>query len=336
MPDYKDILKKGKASSAAPRTNHVARPLNTLQDPSSFGPPPIRRVGTESPGIPSPPPSRPSSVAAVPEPSEPLAPPKPYRVDTSGLSTSHLPPPPTRRDSPVHPPPYTGTTAKPTPPKLPPRLSPRNPPAPTSTSAPTSPPPSSNLLNQSSLTRLSAAGISVPSLGIGTGTAQPKSPPGPPPQRSPVNDLSSRFARLSTSSQPAETTAPEQGTTFEEKRAALRTATAFQQDPRSVSFSDARAAASTANNFRQRHGEQVAAGVRGANSLHDKYGGRLNLNQGEGGGSGSGNGSVGQAVSGVAALAKKPPPPPPPKKPAGFRTRDGDPPPVPLATRPQF
>lgn len=129
----------------------------------------------------------------------------------------------------------------------------------------------------------------------------------------------------------------------------------FKKNPSSVSFSDAKAAASTANNFRQRHGEQVAAGVSKANSLDQKYGvsGKVGGYVGNGNNNAGGNAtpagstSAGRAQSHLDTIGaaagllgkKKPPPPPPPKrKPglgAGDSTAAGDePPPIPMSTRP--
>lgn len=127
----------------------------------------------------------------------------------------------------------------------------------------------------------------------------------------------------------------------------------FKKDPSSVSFSDAKSAASTANNFRERHGEQVASGVKTANSFDQKYGvsGKVGGYLGNAGGSGSG-GEAGRTpspaqshlstISNAAGLLgkKKPPPPPPPKKKpelGGNPVDGGDddaPPPVPMSTRP--
>lgn len=128
----------------------------------------------------------------------------------------------------------------------------------------------------------------------------------------------------------------------------------FKKNPSSVSLSDAKSAASTANNFRQRHGEQVAAGVKTANGLDQKYGvsgkvgGYINSGNESAGGSGAGAGRAAAAQSHLSTIGaaagmlgkKKPPPPPPPKrKPAvggGDGARDDAPPPVPMATRPAF
>lgn len=127
----------------------------------------------------------------------------------------------------------------------------------------------------------------------------------------------------------------------------------FKKDPSSVSFSDAKSAASTANNFRERHGEQVASGVKTANSFDQKYGvsGKVGgyLGNSSGGGSPAEAGrtpspaqSHFSTISNAAGLLgkKKPPPPPPPKKKPELGgnpvdTADEDtPPPVPMSTRP--
>ncbi|OTB20365.1 hypothetical protein K445DRAFT_51822 [Daldinia sp. EC12] len=336
-------------------SNHSATPISSLRDPSSFGPPP-KRIGTtgsatgsrsESPVSPV----HSGNTHGVQQPpqhqvEEPTPESRPYRVDTTGLSTSNLPPPPVRRSSPDKrnpiPPPYS--SAKPSgPPSLPPRLPPRSGNAsPVQTQSPvfTGNNQSSNYLNQGAVNRLGAAGISVPGLGIGS-TAPP------PPARSPTtvspagglstkpsngqrSELQSRFSRLGTSNTQQEpATAPTQGTTWAEKQAALRTASSFRKDPSSVSLADAKAAAGTAYNFQQRHGDQVAAGLKTANGISQRFGG------GEVNGQGTTTSSLGQ-ISGVIGK-KKPPPPPPAKKPQLSKASSEDvPPPVPMASRPKF
>ncbi|KAI0016669.1 hypothetical protein F4780DRAFT_758246 [Xylariomycetidae sp. FL0641] len=335
----KGLVNRGGTSSSSSSPSHTPTPITSLRDPSTFAPPP-KHVGyagntaaasnalTYSPSASSP------SVDAYstqqegvqPEaPTEPPRPPKPWQRDTTGLSTAHLPPPPVRRpgtatgdgdgDGEAPPPPYTAVQSKGPPPKLPPRLPPRAPPAAvtttttttttvagtTTTSAPTTRP---SYLSQAT-SRLSAAGISVPSLGIGGGNSScsaAKAAPPPPPPRSPL---------------PAPTPAPTTGTTWAQKQAALKTAADLRRDPSSVSFADARAAAGTANNFRQRHGDQVQAGVSAAGKL--------------------------QGIAAGAGLKKAPPPPPPAKSRRVVEAVQGGgagageeppPPPVPLATRP--
>ncbi|KAK4460260.1 hypothetical protein QBC42DRAFT_348150 [Cladorrhinum samala] len=376
------------------QSNHVARPLATLRDPAEFAPPPKRRSDTinsahsvSSPVAHAPPQAEPE------QDDEPPPPPKPWRLNTTGLSTDNLPPPPGRRDgadgrilSP--PPPYKPASrpipappprqASGTPPSLPPRLPPRSgsssSPAPTPISTITSA--SGTTLNQSAISRLGAAGISVPALGIGSSqpptsssssSSSARPPPPPPPSassNSAVSELQSRFARLkSNSHQPREsdpaTTATTTttnsstenggagagGTTWAQKQAALKTASDLHRDPSKVSFSEVKAAASTAENFRQRHGDQVAKAGKFAGGLYGKYGGGgQQQDRGDAGvatagqesGSGSGGGVAGIAAAAVAK--KKPPPPPPPKKKnnIGGGGEEGAPPPVPMATRPQF
>ncbi|KAK4033205.1 hypothetical protein C8A01DRAFT_40362, partial [Parachaetomium inaequale] len=258
MSGYKDVLKKGwhpdKGSSLkgqmkslvgrgedqTRRNDHAATPLSSLRDPASFAPPPKRNpnaaVGAASPTASSSPafqtgPSIPPRTGTAPEAASdaPPAPPKPWRLDTTGLSTSHLPPPPGRKDgadgrSPPPPPaPGSGGRAPPSlPPRLPPRSASSSPVTPSPASSPalparqTIPPPaaapgpSQGYLNQSAITRLGAAGISVPGLGITPTSSQPP----PPPARSPstvtspssstststphMNELQSRFGKLKT------------------------------------------------------------------------------------------------------------------------------------------
>ena len=312
---------------------------------------------------------------------EPPQPRGPYRTDTTGLSTDNLPKPPGRRDgadgrSP-QPPSYqsamTGVGGgRAAPPSLPPRLPPRTNSASTVGSSPAaSPAPTGNgLLNQGAVNRLGAAGINVPGFGIGRSSpaaaASPSPPPPPrpgvasaPPTETPshMSELQNRFSKLGTSSSNANANAntaatppPSEGTTWAQKQAAFKTASSFQKDPSSVSFSDARAAASTAASSSERHGEQVAAGAKAANNLNQKYGlldkaqnsyAKVQGAQGQGQGQNQDQGA-GVPSTGLASVAgkKKPPPPPPKKKPALMSAQappaDDEPPPIPMATRPQF
>lgn len=141
---------------------------------------------------------------------------------------------------------------------------------------------------------------------------------------------------------------------MEQKQAALRTASNFHKDPKSVSMADARSAASTFNNFRQRHGEQVAAGVKSANNLNQKYGIADKVGKYAGQASGQQQQQAGNSSTASTPLSpppglvnalgkKKPPPPPPPKKkpqiggaPQPTPPGDDEPPPIPLATKPTF
>ena len=299
------------------------------------------------------------------EEAKPRGPPVPFRADRTGLSTTNLPPPPGRKDrADGQTPPPLASTPPPGKPKLPPRLPPRQ----SSNSIP-SPPLTYNattseldihkgILNQGALNRLGAAGVSVPGFGIGpTKSKAPLPPPSllagsrvssPPPapaNSSQLNELQSRFSRLSPSSPKPHD--PNTGTTFAQKQAALKTAASLRNDPSSVSLSDARNAASTANNFRERHGDQVKSGWQSANKLNAKYGIADKV------GSYSGVAVPERTPSAevqirdktdetqFGALGKKKPAPPPPKKrldltPTGAPPgAPGAPPALNLATKPK-
>ena len=201
---------KGKDTSKSNAVEHVSRPLSTLKDPASFGPPPKNvnyHGGAALPdeitphtggwGAPLTPDQIHGANRAVNGPTDEgleeekktAGPPLPYRADRTGLKTDHLPPPPTHRDV------NRAPVAEIQPPKPKPGLPPRLParqnaasvtPPPVVTSPPPqvapptyesipkqpSPKPSSNFgINQAAVNRLGNAGISVPALGIGSSTA---------------------------------------------------------------------------------------------------------------------------------------------------------------------
>lgn len=382
--DFKGInqvagwMGKGKDPKAAEAQEHISRPLATLKDPSAFGPPPKNvnyhggaalpnQITPDTRGLGAPL-SREDIEAkrqaeeaeaqrAAEEAAKPKPPPVPYRTDTTGLSTSHLPPPPTRRDG------ADGraapSTDKPKPPGLPPRLPPRQssnpaPSLPSPHNGPMSEPGShKSLLNQESISRLGAAGLSVQGLGIGEpkgkqtlsppATASPsQNSPSKPPQAqaSQLNELQSRFSRLSPSAPKPES--PTQGTSFAQKQAALKTASSLRNDPSSVSLSDARAAASTAHNFRERHGEQVKSGWQSANKLNSKYGiaDKIGTYSGAAESPQQGPGSPQESSTNEPAtfgLKKKPPPPPMKKSQLTSVTvrNEPAPPPIPLSSKPK-
>ncbi|KAI3344076.1 hypothetical protein F4824DRAFT_32446 [Ustulina deusta] len=239
----KGLVGRGDTSSPD-RETHVAAPRSSLRDPASFGPPPkhVAAYGqtptAQTQATPAPNAAgrsqtygatQSSHAQYVEEEEEPPAEPKPYRVDTTGLSTSHLPPPPTRysgadgrtpQPPPAHSPRPTattqaGVTAKPkAPPSLPPRLPPRSENSTPSPALAGGQAASQGYLNQGAVHRLGAAGISVPGFGIGGGgrTPPPLPPPGarpsPPLTASPTqapgygqtDELQARFARMGTSS----------------------------------------------------------------------------------------------------------------------------------------
>ena len=285
---------------------------------------------------------------------KPPTPPVPYRVDTTGLSTVNLPKPPVRSGhQDVTPGSYSIESKRPKP-ALPPRLPPRQNSA-VSNNGPSSPVADSpttkevaaprSYLNQGAVSRLGSAGVSVPGFGIGASseTANPwRDMPGSnaADRTLGTNELQSRFSRMSTTSTPD---SPSQGTTFAEKQAALRTASSFRNDPSSLSLSDAKAAASTANNFRERHGDQVAAGWQGANGLNKKYGIATKMSGYVSDAGASPTHGIPSSPtspnpwnSSSSQTFKKPPPPPPPSKNLlGEGMSDRTPPPVPLASKPR-
>ncbi|KAI4244590.1 MAG: hypothetical protein LQ352_006770 [Teloschistes flavicans] len=366
---------KGKSSNDRAQ-EHVSRPLATLKDPESFGPPPRNvnyhggaavpnAITPDRRGLGAPLSSweirekeeaeRREAQAAEEAARKPAPPPVPYRVDTSGLSTSGLPKPPVRRLDPEEQSPASPTRPNQKPkPKLPPRLPPRQNSTPVQDSA-SPPPPYSEIasqgttqtgrVNQGAASRLASAGVNVPGFGIGgsqsevgvDGTTISQS------QHSGTNtgqlsELQSRFSKFSIKSQ--DPTPPSQGTSLAEKKAALTTAQSFRNDPSSVSLSDARSTAATANNFRERHGDQVAAGWKSANALNKKYDvtNRVNSYTAQSGGSGQAQDQ--SASSPVASPSTtlplhKRPPPPPPQKPSFSGGAAASPPPVPLLSKPK-
>lgn len=325
-----------------------------------------------------------SAAQAVPKHAPP---PVPYRANTTGLSTAGLPKPPVRQLENGEQSATASPTAKPKP-SLPPRLPPRQNSHPT-TNAPSPPPDYSSAtqqppsqdpyLNQGALGRLGKAGVSVPGLGIGGGQGEQageagsqasnpwrKSNSNIPSTSSPstfqspsVSGLQSRFGKLTTSSTSSSGTQPHppsQGTSFAQKQAALQTASQFRNDPSSITLSDARSSAATANNFRERHGEQAAAGWKGANALNKKYDVANRVN-GVAGPNGSASpvredgpitmtdnttspvGGGGIPASPWAnepsqSAFRKPPPPPPAVGRTGTGS-SGTPPPVPMGSKPR-
>ena len=301
-------------------------------------------------------------------PSAPLA---PYRADSTGIDTHKLPKPPARAVG------FNGAGGGASPaskpkPKLPPRLPPRQnshpgekaPSPPPTYSAATQKSPPDGYTNQGAAGRLGQAGVSVPGLGIG----RPSSPQeqGSNPWRnessaaapsSGLGGLQSRFSSLKTTAAPPAAHSPTspppaQGTTWQEKQAAMKTASSFRNDPSTISMADAKATANTANNFRERHGEQVSKGWKVGDGLNKKYGIADKVNSYTGNTNGAGLGATSPAVAdnaaaghgvsnggggfGQAAAAfggfKKAPPPPPTRRITGGAA---SPPPVPLGSKPR-
>ncbi|KNG46016.1 hypothetical protein TW65_07212 [Stemphylium lycopersici] len=369
---------QGKDAHAEAAREHQSAPLSTLKDPYSFAPPPKRldyNAGSSAAGGAA---SSAALASAPPggakqrmqereearrreEEEANRPPPGPYRPDTTGLSTAHLPKPPAFRPGSASPaPPAPASRPKPS---LPPRLPPRQneypdefspPPPPTYNEATQQGTPAQGVMNQAALGRLGQAGVSVTGLGIGRTASPPvppranPSPPVPPRQNSrtsmktppplpasrgsQMSELQNRFASMSGPKSPAE--APATGTSWADKQAALRTASSLREDPSKVSASDLKGAASTANNFQQRHGDQIASGWKSANSLNQKYGitGRMNNLASS---SASPPPAPSPAPGSQGGLGKKAPPPPPPKK-KELSDGSGEPPPIPLSSKPKF
>lgn len=201
---------KGKTSDVQAAQEHISRPLATLKDPSSFGPPPKNvnyhggaalpneitphRSGLGAPLTQTQISGASRTVQSPPaqeeeEPAKPPPPSLPYRADRTGLRTDNLPPPPVHRDlnkPTATPPPVLSTRASApvSQPRLPPRLPSRQntmsppvnePPPPSYDAVASKPVPSptpspSPYINQSAVGRLGKAGVSVPGFGIGSQT----------------------------------------------------------------------------------------------------------------------------------------------------------------------
>ena len=347
---------KGKdTSTTSTAVEHHSTPLSALRDPSEFGPPPKRAPGTAAPQ-PTPPLSgglrsalttqqlhsqRERSYATQQEePDAEKLPSGPFKADTTGLSTAHLPPPPKFRGD-------EDIQAEPVAPKAKPQLPPRLPPRNLSSTLPATPPPayepiqqvSGISLNQGAIDRLGREGVSVPGLGIGRQT-----PPRLPPRAGGVSTAQLESAASASQSQRSEqqdrfghmrtgSSDAGSGTTWAQKQAALETASNFKKDPSSVSVSDLRDATSTANNFRQRHGEQVASGLKVASSLNQRYGlvDRVASSPSLGSQRVEPQTSPPPLAATATAAHKKPPPPLPPKR----QDLSGNPPPIPTSSKPR-
>lgn len=295
---------KGKKDSSE-AYEHRPLPIASLKNPDAFGPPPKR---VNSAAIPNHATSTPVEggegldIDAVRETYDDsqgfgtaketsvgrkVPPPIPYRAKSVGNLTIDAPKRPLPRGQ-------GGEDFKPKPkPSLPPRLPPRQ--ISVSPQTPSSPPPtysatvppkaavSKSYLNQGALRRLGSAGITVPELGIEAGSrasnlrqaddGNPKARPSPgaAKESDKPNSQLPKYSDFSSIQKAPGPGSPSQGSTLAQKKAALKTAAAFRKDPSSVSLADAKATASTMNNFRERHGEQVASGMKSANALNQKY-----------------------------------------------------------------
>ncbi|CAI7649807.1 unnamed protein product [Penicillium viridicatum] len=250
---------KGNESNSN-RSDHVSQPLSSLKDPSTFGLPPKHINYHGAAAVPNQTtPDRRGVGAPLSHDQvnahdahrqqgaeteeeqfqKPAPPPVPCRVDTTGLSTDNLPPPPVRRlDSASSA--STSSISKSKPPKPPPRLPARN-------GSPSSDPPpaystapvlSHDYINQDATSRLANAGISVPGFGIG----QEKSSS---PAHTPVNELQSRFSQMNTSGSPSAPTPPVQAST--------------------------NASTSSVQNFRERHADSIDSGKQKYGDFRERH-----------------------------------------------------------------
>ena len=232
--------------------NHQSQPLGSLKDPDSFGPPPKHKEYYDEQGN-SLNPASPTSVTRYGAPDRPAQRPQPsgglgsvapspsrrqteqeqkqseeearaargpYQVNTTGLRTDNLPPPPVRRDGPAPVPPprsHASPASPPLPsrqpqaraapiPTLPPRMNehpneytpPAPPPYSEATAAPQQNPAS---LNAAAVSRLGQAGVSIPGFGIGGNpSSAPQTPTSPTGHVGQLSELQQRFARLGTRS----------------------------------------------------------------------------------------------------------------------------------------
>lgn len=338
---------KGKKNNtSSPSRDYRSAPLSTLKDPAVFGPPPKNANYHGSAAVPATTGIKPaSSSSSIPGKGEDdLGQQSALAVDEE-RGGSGPPLVPVRANTTVSTVGQKGfgedvgtdqlssKSRPPVPPRLPPRGS-----SDTSTIQ----------VNQGALNRLGQAGISVPGLDIGAkpGALTPQGEGHAADPTSTFNadgamakqmkDLGSRFSKLSASS--ATASSPNEGTSFTQKQAALRTASSLYKDPTSVSISDATSAASTANNFRQRHGSQVAQGWKTANNLNDRLGliGESRPQRSTNDDTPSTE-TLEQPSMAGRAIPKKAPPPPPPKKRelVASATGDAEPPPIPLASKPR-
>lgn len=310
------------------------------------------------------------------------APAVPYRANTTGLSTAGMPAPPVKRlpaeeIAPQQPPKTASRPVPPPPPRLPPRQNSNpdeysQPPPPpyttgTQSSAAAAPEKSPGYLNPGAVNRLGQAGVSVPDFEIGGGrqaihnldaASEGARQPVAPSSNGQMSELQARFRRMpgrvsSPTAQSPQQEGSSSGTSWQQKQAALSTASKFQKDPVSVTMSDAKEAGSTANNFRQRHGEQIAQGWQQAQGLDKKYGVSNRAGGVAQGAQQEPIPSLAPATApspiedtaasstpsaGTVVGKKAPPPPPPKKKPelsAGSGTTD-TPPVIPTSSKPRF
>lgn len=315
---------KGRNNSKDDRAEHASRPLSSLKDPASFGPPPKRsesRVSSvsstsvsNSTHIPTLRPLgaalRPEEIVREPEAIEekeqeqgPPPPPLPYRANRTGLTTEHLPPPPVRRTASQAD--QDQTVSRPTSqarPNVPPRLPTRN----TISPSPSPPPPPYSIagqsiqLNPNSMNRLEQAGVSVPALGIGGRSSDQNTSTSRGPQASQVNELQARFAKMSASGTPTAqlARASTDHSISQRRNDNVSTSPASRTDAPQTTTP---LAPSSMNNFRQRSNEHIETGKQKLSAFNQKH--RITERIGS---------YFNEQPRDSTSAAQPPPPPPPP------------------------
>lgn len=297
---------KGRSSETEAASEHVSRPLTTLKDPSSFGPPPKNvnyHGGAALPHEITPHRNGLGAPLTQPEiqygrgtaqdsyeqeeeleqPAKSPPPALPYRADRTGLKTDNLPPPPVRNNGPSPSVPASQNGQ----PRLPPRL-----PARQSTGSPVveeAPPPSYNaipsqsagnsFINQSAASRLGRAGISVPGLGINnqaeTNPWKNEASQSRSSSTNQLNELQSRFARMNSSSGDSKAADAQQQPSannappsWKQSQSAFNTAQNLRSNPQAVTLADAQSAAQTAGQAQ-----------RSASAFKEKHGDKITAAQ---------------------------------------------------------
>lgn len=294
---------KGKDSNSE-SSERTAAPLSSLKNPASFGPPPkhsgyhggaaasnetsrdrssLRAPVSEEQGYQQDmrqypqqqyPQHRQAEVEAQEPEEEERPPPTPFRVDTTGLKTDHLPPPPRRTGS------SSASSVSSSKPSAKPGVPPRVPPRTNSTPSQQEPfpPPayspiprpseqaSEGYINQGATSRLANAGVSVPGLEIGHshhgGYDRGESAPNtasPATGQAPANSLQGRFAQTRT--RPAPPPPPH-------RAGSSSVAQGSRDEPSPASSGGVRA---SMNNFREQHSDKIDAGKQKMSGLSQRF-----------------------------------------------------------------
>ncbi|POS85559.1 hypothetical protein EPUL_002821 [Erysiphe pulchra] len=278
-------------------THHAPRPLQSLRNPATFGPPPRKVIDDHQKTL------RDDSFSEESPTADKLE-----ANDAEQRVRMLLPPPTPHRPSskPNHEAQEVSRTIK-VKPNIPPRLPPRE----KSTSVP--------LLPSKTQTSLEEKIIKLSTSNFTKASNEPRSEFNRASELEKKSKSSSHeeFNCYSRTSSPLHATASTNspGTSFSQKKAAIKTISSLRNDPSSVSFSEAKEAASTANNFRERHGDQVKSGWNLANKANNQYGISQKLGSPQNFSSSNNEKSVNYRIQDSlkdTLVKKRPPPPPPP------------------------